>query len=247
MLGWISGSTTERTEPARADPPRRRSSARPVERELNKKRRLLLLKVLAWLVGLAPLVWLIWRGLTDRLGANPIEEVLHHLGDTALIYLLITLSLTPVRRLTGWHILAPLRRPIGLFAFFYLTMHFAWYAVVDQTLDFEFIIEDVVERPYILAGFTAWLLLIPLAITSTKGWIRRLKKNWLRLHRLVYVSMGLGLLHFYWQVKADTYWPIVAITVMVVLMLLRIPRRKPRRERERTVAARGPSQGSLAD
>ena len=226
MQGWISGSTTERTEPARADPPRRRSSARPVERELNKKRRLLLLKGLVWLGGLAPLVWLIWRGLTDRLGANPIEEVLHHLGDTALIYLLVTLSITPVRRITGWNSLAPLRRPIGLFAFFYLTMHFVWYAIVDQTLDFEFIIEDVVERPYILAGFTAWLLLIPLAITSTRGWIRRLKKNWQRLHRLVYVSTGLGVLHFYWQVKADTYWPIVAATVLAALLLLRLRRRR---------------------
>ena len=110
MRGWISGSTTERTEPARTDLPRRRSDARPVERELNKKRRLLLFKALVWLVGLAPLVWLIWRGFTDRLGANPIEEVLHHLGDTALIYLLVTLSITPVRRLTGWNSLAPLRR-----------------------------------------------------------------------------------------------------------------------------------------
>ena len=144
---------------------------------MNKKRRLLLLKGLVWLFGLAPLVWLIWRGLTDRLGPNPIEEFLHHLGDTALIYLLITLSITPVRRLTGWNILAPLRRPIGLFAFFYLTMHFLWYAVLDQTLDFEFIIEDVVERPYILAGFTAWLLLIPLAITSTRGWIREAQEE----------------------------------------------------------------------
>ena len=214
---------------------------------MNKKRRLLLLKGLVWLLGLAPAAWLVWRGFTDRLGANAIEEVLHRLGDTSLIMLLVALSITPVRRLTGWNILAPLRRPIGLFAFFYLTTHFLWYAVIDEGLAFEFIIEDVIERPYILAGFTGWLLLIPLAITSTKGWIRRLKKNWLRLHRLVYVSMGLGLLHFYWQVKADTYWPIVAITVMVVLMLLRIPRRKPRRERERTVAATGPSQRSLAD
>ena len=214
---------------------------------MNKKRRLLLLKGLVWLLGLAPAAWLVWRGFTDRLGANAIEEVLHRLGDTSLITLLVALSITPVRRLTGWNILAPLRRPIGLFAFFYLTTHFLWYAVIDEGLAFEFIIEDVIERPYILAGFTGWLLLIPLAITSTKGWIRRLKKNWLRLHRLVYVSMGLGLLHFYWQVKADTYWPIVAITVAVVLMLLRIPRKKPRRERERTVAARGPSQGSLAD
>jgi sulfoxide reductase heme-binding subunit YedZ len=114
-------------------------------------------------------------------------------------------------------------------------MHFLWYAVIDQTLDFEFIIPDIVERPYILVGFTAWVLLIPLAITSTKGWIRRLKKNWQKLHRLVYVSAGLGVLHFYWQVKADTYWPIVATTVLVTLMLLRI--RRPKR----------PSQGSPAD
>ena len=234
MRGWISGSTTERTEPDRADP-RPRSSARPVERELNKKRRLLLLKGLVWLLGLAPLAWLIWRGLTDRLGANPIEQVQHRLGDIALITLLVTLSITPIRRLTRWNSLAPLRRPIGLFAFFYLTIHLIWYAVIDETLDFEFIIEDVVERPYILAGFTAWLLLIPLAITSTKGWIRRLKKNWRRLHRLVYVSTGLGVLHFYWQVKADTYWPIVAATVLAVLLLLRIRRR------------RRPIQGSLAD
>ena len=214
---------------------------------MNKKRRILLLKGLVWLLGRAPAVWLVWRGFTDRLGANAIEEVLHRLGDTSLIALLVALSITPVRRLTGWNILAPLRRPIGLFAFFYLTMHFLWYAVIDEELALEFIIEDVIERPYILAGFTGWLLLIPLAITSTKGWIRRLKKNWQRLHRLVYLSTGLGLLHFYWQVKADTYWPIVAITVMVVLMLLRIRPRKPGRERERTVAAERPRQEPLAD
>ncbi len=193
---------------------------------MNKKRRLLLLKGLVWLLGLAPAAWLVWRGFTDRLGANAIEEVLHRLGDTSLIMLLVALSITPVRRLTGWNILAPLRRPIGLFAFFYLTTHFLWYAVIDEGLAFEFIIEDVIERPYILAGFTGWLLLIPLAITSTKGWIRRLKKNWLRLHRLVYVSAGLGVLHFYWQVKADTYWPIVATTVLAVLMFLRFRRRR---------------------
>ncbi len=214
---------------------------------MNKKRRILLLKGLVWLLGLAPAAWLVWRGFTDRLGANAIEEVLHRLGDTSLIALLVALSITPIRRLTGWHILAPLRRPIGLFAFFYLTMHFLWYAVIDEGLAFGYIIEDVIERPYILAGFTAWLLLIPLAITSTKGWIRRLKKNWQRLHRLVYVSTGLGVLHFYWQVKANTYWPIVATTVLVVLMLLRIRRRKPRRERERTVAAERPRLESLAD
>ncbi len=202
---------------------------------MNKKRRVLLLKGLVWLLCLAPGVWLIWRGFTDRLGANAIEEVLHRLGDTSLVILLVTLSITPIRRLTGWNDLAPLRRPLGLFAFFYLTTHFLWYAVVDEGLAFEFIVEDVIERPYILAGFTAWLMLIPLAITSTKGWIRRLKKNWQKLHRLVYVATGLGVLHFYWQVKADTYWPLVATTVLVALMLLRIRQ------------ARRPSQRSLAD
>ena len=202
---------------------------------MNKKRRVLLLKGLVWLLCLAPGVWLVWRGFTDRLGANAIEEVLHRLGDTSLVILLVTLSITPIRRLTGWNDLAPLRRPLGLFAFFYLTIHFLWYAVVDEGLAFEFIVEDVIERPYILAGFTAWLILIPLAITSTKGWIRRLKKNWKKLHRLVYVATGLGVLHFYWQVKADTYWPLVATTVLVALMLLRIRR------------ARRPSQRSLVD
>lgn len=202
---------------------------------MNKKRRVLLLKGLVWLLCLAPGVWLVWRGFTDRLGANAIEEVLHRLGDTSLVILLVTLSITPIRRLTGWNDLAPLRRPLGLFAFFYLTTHFLWYAVVDEGLAFEFIVEDVIERPYILAGFTAWLMLIPLAITSTKGWIRRLKKNWQKLHRLVYVATGLGVLHFYWQVKADTYWPLVATTVLVALMLLRIRQ------------ARRPSQRSLTD
>lgn len=202
---------------------------------MNKKRRVLLLKGLVWLLCLAPGVWLVWRGFADRLGANAIEEVLHRLGDTSLVILLVTLSITPIRRLTGWNDLAPLRRPLGLFAFFYLTIHFLWYAVVDEGLAFEFIVEDVIERPYILAGFTAWLMLIPLAITSTKGWIRRLKKNWQKLHRLVYVATGLGVLHFYWQVKADTYWPLVATTVLVALMLLRIRQ------------ARRPSQRSLAD
>ena len=119
-----------------------------------------------------------------------------------------------------------MRRPVGLFAFYYLTVHFLWWGVVDQTLPLEFILVDLLERPYIMVGAGAWLLLVPLAVTSTKGWIRRLGRNWQRLHRLVYVSAGLGVLHFYWQVKADTYWPIVATTVLVVLMLLRFPWRR---------------------
>ncbi|HIF06011.1 MAG TPA: sulfoxide reductase heme-binding subunit YedZ [Gemmatimonadetes bacterium] len=195
---------------------------------MNKKRRLLLLKVLVWILGLAPAVWLVWRGFTDRLGANPIEQVQHRLGDTALITLLVALSITPIRRFTGWNGIAPLRRPVGLFAFFYLSVHFFWWGVVDQTLSLEFIAVDLLERPYIMVGAGAWLFMVPLAVTSTKGWIRRLGKNWQRLHRLVYVSAGLGVLHFYWQVKADTYWPIVAGSVLAVLLLLRIRRRRIR-------------------
>jgi sulfoxide reductase heme-binding subunit YedZ len=193
---------------------------------LNKKRRLLLLRGLVWLLGLTPTVWLVWRGLTDRLGANPIEQVQHRLGDTALITLLVALSITPIRRLTGWNGIAPLRRPVGLFTFFYLSLHFIWWAVVDQTLSWEFIAVDLLKRPYIMVGAGAWLLMVPLAITSTRGWIRRLGKNWQRLHRLVYLSAGLGVLHFYWQVKADTYWPIVAASVLAVLLVLRIRRRR---------------------
>ena len=189
---------------------------------MNKKRQILLLKVAVWLLGLTPVTWLAWRAFTGRLGANPIEEILHRLGGAALILLLTTLSVTPIRRLTGWNSLTHLRRPLGLFGFFYLTMHFFAYAVLDQTLDWEFILEDLTERRYIIVGFTAWVLLIPLAVTSTKGWIRRLGKRWQRLHRLAYVATALGVLHFYWQVKADTYWPLVATAVLVILMLFRL-------------------------
>ena len=174
------------------------------------------------MLGLIPVTWLVWRAVMDRLGANPIEEILHHLGRAALIFLLVTLSVTPLRRLTGWNPIVQARRPLGLFAFFYLTLHLLTYAVLDQTLDFEFIVEDVLIRRYIMVGFIAWLLLVPLAVTSTKGWIRRLGKRWRKLHRLVYVATSLGVLHFYWQVKADTYWPIVAASVLASLMLLRV-------------------------
>ena len=189
---------------------------------MDKRRQILLLKGAVWLLGLIPVTWLVWRAVMDRLGANPIEEILHHLGRAALIFLLVTLSVTPLRRLTGWNPIVQARRPLGLFAFFYLTLHLLTYAVLDQTLDFEFIVEDVLIRRYIMVGFIAWLLLVPLAVTSTKGWIRRLGKRWRKLHRLVYVATSLGVLHFYWQVKADTYWPIVAASVLASLMLLRV-------------------------
>ena len=198
-----------------------------IELRSRKRFRLILLRLFTYLIGFTPTVWLVWRFLTDRLGANPIEETLHRLGDVSLIFLLVTLSITPLRSATGWNDLIKVRRPLGLFGFYYLTLHFLTYAVLDQTLDLEFIFEDVLERPYISIGFTAWILLIPLAVTSTKGWIRRLGKRWKKLHKLAYLATIMGVVHFYWQVKADTYWPTLAALLIIVLMVYRIRTLRP--------------------
>lgn len=187
-----------------------------------RKRRVLLLKLATWILALSPLGWLVWLTFTRQLGADGVDTLLHRMGDFTLIILLATLAITPLRRLTGWNILIRIRRILGLFGFFYLSLHFFIYLVLDQTLDWEFILEDLTKRPYAVVGFAAWLLLIPLAVTSTRGWVRRLGKRWQKLHKLVYVAVALGLLHFYWQVKADTLWPLVAATVYVVLLTLRL-------------------------
>ncbi len=189
---------------------------------MNRKRQVLLLKLATWVLGLGPLSWLVWLTLTRQLGVDGVDTLLHKMGDFALIILLTGLAITPLRRLTGWNVLIRIQRLVGLFGFFYLTLHFLTYLVLDQTLDWEFILEDLTKRPYAVVGFAAWLLLIPLAVTSTRGWVRRLGKRWQKLHRLVYVAVALGLLHFYWQVKADTLWPLVAATVYVVLLTLRV-------------------------
>ncbi len=189
---------------------------------MNRKRQVLLLKLATWTLALSPLSWLVWLTFTRQLGVDGVDTLLHKLGDFALIILLTTLAITPLRRLTGWNVLIRIRRLVGLFGFFYLTLHFLTYLVLDQTLDWEFILEDLTKRPYAVVGFAAWLLLIPLAITSTRGWVRRLGKRWQKLHKLVYVAVALGLLHFYWQVKADTLWPLIAATVYVVLLTLRL-------------------------
>ena len=190
-----------------------------------RKRRVLLLKLATWILALSPLGWLVWLTFTRQLGADGVDTLLHRMGDFTLIILLATLAITPLRRLTGWNILIRIRRILGLFGFFYLSLHFFIYVVLDQTLDWEFILEDLTKRPYAVVGFAAWLLLIPLAVTSTRGWVRRLGKRWQKLHKLVYVAVALGLLHFYWQVKADTLWPLVAATVYVVLLALRLRQR----------------------
>jgi methionine sulfoxide reductase heme-binding subunit len=181
------------------------------------------LRIAIWVVALAPLARLAYGALSDGLGADPIEFVTHQSGWWGLTFLVATLAVTPVRRLTGWNRLIGVRRLLGLFAFFYVTLHFGIY-LVDQEGVFSYVREDVLERPYITAGFAAFVLMIPLAATSTRAMIRRLGgKRWQRLHRLVYLSAALGVLHFFWSAKADVREPLVFAVVLAVLLALRLP------------------------
>lgn len=185
---------------------------------MDTKRLVLGLKAVLWLGALAPLAWMVAGFFLDWLGVNPIEKLTHVSGMTALVLLLITLAVTPVRRLTGWNPVIQLRRPLGLFAFFYAFLHFSVWMVLDLGFELQWVAEDIAERPYITVGFTAFLLLIPLAVTSTKGWIRRLKKKWAPLHALVYVTTALGCVHYYWLVKSDVRLPLTLAGIYVVLM-----------------------------
>ena len=156
------------------------------------------------------------------LGSNPIEALLHVLGLWGLRFLLITLMVTPLRRWTGWNWLVRFRRMLGLFAFFYVLLHFLVYAILDQGLDMAAIVEDIIKRPYITLGMTALLLLIPLAVTSTRAMMRRLGKSWQKLHRLVYVIAILGVWHFYWQVKLDTLEASIYALSLAALLATRV-------------------------
>jgi methionine sulfoxide reductase heme-binding subunit len=156
------------------------------------------------------------------LGADPVNRLLHSCGKTALNLLLITLLVTPVRRLTGFTHLLRLRRMLGLFAFFYVVCHFFVYFVLDQVLDLHAVVQDVAKRPYITIGFTGLLLLIPLAITSTQKMMRRLGRRWQKLHQLIYVVAILGVWHYYWQVKRDVREPLLYIFMLSVLLGYRI-------------------------
>ncbi len=197
-------------------------------------------KPAVFLAALLPALLLVTDTLRDRLGANPIEAITHRTGWWALSLLLVTLAVTPLRRITGWNGVARYRRMLGLFAFTYATLHFLTYLVLDQFFAWSFIVEDVLERPYITVGFTSFVLLIPLAVTSTRGWIRRLGARWQRLHRLAYVAAAGGVLHFLWLVKADTREPVLFGIALVTLLVLRL-RRRARRAAARTSAAPAPA------
>lgn len=171
---------------------------------------------------LLPVAWLLFDAATGGLGANPVEAITHRTGWWALTLLMATLAITPARRVTGWNDLIRFRRMVGLYAFFYATLHVLVYFGLDQLFAFDYLLEDIADRPYITVGFTAWLLLIPLAITSTRGWVRRLGRRWRTLHRLVYVSAALGVVHFLWLVKADTREPLIFAGVLAVLLGARL-------------------------
>jgi methionine sulfoxide reductase heme-binding subunit len=187
-----------------------------------------------WLLSLLPAADLARRAATGRLTANPIEYITLQTGFWALVMLLVTLAITPLRRLTRRNELIRFRRLLGLFAFFYATLHFLTYILLDRYMEFDEIGADILRRPFITVGFLAFLLLIPLAVTSTRGWIRRLGRRWLALHRLIYLSTALAILHFYWKksAKADVAEPLIFAAVFAVLILaragfLRATRRAP--------------------
>jgi sulfoxide reductase heme-binding subunit YedZ len=186
-------------------------------------------KVLVSVAALTPAAVLVWRAFHGTLRPDPVERLTHVTGLTALILLLVTLSLTPLRRYTGWNDLIRFRRMLGLWAFSYAVLHFLIYIVFEHFFSLALISEDILERPYVTVGFLAFLLLIPLAITSTRGWVRRLGgKRWSRLHQLFYVATALAVFHFLWLVKIDTREPVIYGLVLVALLGMRIKRRAKR-------------------
>lgn len=180
------------------------------------------IKVVVFLVCLIPLGLLVWNFIQGELGANPIEAVIHTTGDWTLRLLLISLSITPLKIITGNAYWIRFRRMLGLFAFFYATLHLCSYVVLDQFFDWSEIIRDIIKRPYITVGFLAWVLMIPLAITSTRKMMSRLGSRWKRLHKLVYWIAALGVLHFLWLVKADLREPLLYAGILAVLLLVRL-------------------------
>jgi methionine sulfoxide reductase heme-binding subunit len=185
--------------------------------------RLRLTKLAVFLAALIPVARLLWKYFHDSLGANPIEFITHSTGDWTLLFLLITLTITPLRRITRQYWLISLRRMLGLFAFFYGTLHFLTYIWLDKFFDLHEVWKDIFKRPFITLGFSAFILMIPLALTSTTWSIRRLGgKNWQRLHRLIYLTAILGVIHYYWLVKADHRKPIEYAIALTILLLYRV-------------------------
>ena len=209
-------------------------------------------KPIVFVAALGPLAWLVWAGLTSHLSANPLSDITNETGDWTIRFICITLAITPLRRVTGWNALVKFRRMAGLYAFFYGTLHFLTYVIVDRFAGLDFpdgivawstvvnlaksVGADIYKRPFITVGFTAWMSMVPLALTSTAGSIRRLGgKRWNRLHRLVYATGVIAVLHYWWLVKADVRRPLTYGAIVLALLGFRAYRASGRR---RTVPAR---------
>jgi methionine sulfoxide reductase heme-binding subunit len=209
-------------------------------------RGLRIVKSAVFVVSLGPVAWLIWAAVTGNLSANPLSDITNETGDWALRFVCITLAITPLRRLSGWNWVIKFRRMTGLFAFFYGTLHFLTYVIVDRFAGLDFpngivawttvvnlaksVSADIYKRPFITVGFSAWLTMLPLAITSTAGWIRRLGgRRWNQLHRLVYATGVIAVLHYWWLVKADVRRPLTYGFIVAVLLAFRVYRARVRR------------------
>lgn len=180
------------------------------------------LKPLVFLLALAPALWLAARAATGRLSVNPIEDITLTTGIWALRMLVVTLAITPARRLTGWNRLIQYRRMFGLFTFFYAALHVATYVVLDLFFAWDLIWADIAKRPFITAGAVAFVAMIPLAVTSTTGWIRRLGKRWVQLHRLIYLSAIAAAVHYLWKVKVIVGSPVYYALLVGALLLFRL-------------------------
>lgn len=179
-------------------------------------------KPVVHLLCLLPFAGLVWAAFNDGLGANPVEKLTHETGDWTLRFLLITLGLTPLRQWTGQPAWIRFRRMLGLYTFFYVSCHFSIWFIADHSLDLASMFEDIVKRPYITLGFSAFVLMIPLAITSNQAMIRSLGRKWKSLHQLVYLIILLGVLHFIWLVKADYLEPSIYAIIAMILLVHRV-------------------------
>jgi sulfoxide reductase heme-binding subunit YedZ len=186
------------------------------------------LRYFVFIAGFIPFLLLVQRTITNHLGANPVEKITHFTGDWTLKFILITLSVSPLQKIFillfkwPWPQYTRIRRILGLYAFFYACLHFLTYLTLDRFFDFTDITKDIAKRPYITIGFAAFLMLVPLAMTSTISMQRKLGKNWKRLHRLIYLIAVFGVLHYYWLVKADRRWPIIYGLILLGLLIFRI-------------------------
>jgi methionine sulfoxide reductase heme-binding subunit len=190
---------------------------------MSRSRLVSIIKVVVFVAALLPLAWLVWKTLHNDLGANPVEFITHATGDWALIFLLSSLAITPLRKLAKFPDLIRFRRMLGLYAFFYASLHLLTFAGLDHHFNWAEVVPDVYKRPFVTAGFTAWLLMVPLALTSTAWSIRKLGgKNWQRLHWLVYFSAIAAVVHYWWLVKKDITDPLIYGVILGMLLIARV-------------------------